>query len=118
MFYKGPAEWYGLIVNFDQTLEKIEFFIYKRNNNGLCESTDLTLVNNDEMSIDFATNNKELYLKILGSCLFQSNIRIYDKTIKEEDHNIILNRYIVKETGSILLADNSDKIVYTKESKL
>ena len=111
--------WYCVLVNINQRQEKITHYLYKRNVNreidaGRLNSTKLKLLaseTNDYIVNEYELDDNELIMKITGSNMLITNLRIYDDVIPEEQHTKILNQQIVRDTDHAILADNANKVM-------
>lgn len=59
----------------------------------------------------FSTDN---VIQLIGSDISYTNLRIFNEVIEDEHINNILNQIIIKDAGNLILADNANKIIYTK----
>jgi len=71
----------------------------------LCENVDL-------QKFEF-----ENQLKIYGSNIKYSNLRIFDTILPDESINNVLNQYIVDDSQNLILGDNATQQIYTTRYK-
>lgn len=110
------GNWYGLIINFKQKEHRFELYLYKRKGN--CTTNDLELVNFYENNlVPISYNDSNILMKINGSYMYLTNIRIFNEIINIESHSLVLSQYIIKNTDYLILGDNCDKIIKTKNFK-
>lgn len=109
------GNWYGIIANFDQRQHEINWSLYKIYSStkpGTASSSELELVETFSDTLDPQTwNDSNMTLKIYGSPLLYSNMRIFSDVIPLDKQSKLLNQYIVKDTSKLILADNVNKIV-------
>lgn len=110
-------KWYGLVINFIQNEKKIDIYIYKRKTEHNCSTTDLDIVN--EISLDFnpVSFKGELKLKVNGSYLYWTNMRLFSEAIPKDKIQLVLNQYIVKNSEYLLVSDNGDKKINSNHFK-
>jgi hypothetical protein len=110
-------KWYGLVINFIQNEKKIDIYIYKRKTEHNCSTTDLDIV--DEISLDFnpVSFKGELKLKVEGSYLYWTNMRLFSEAIPKDKIQLVLNQYIVKNSEYLLVSDNGDKKINSNHFK-
>lgn len=107
--------WYSLVVNIDQRNRELSYYIYSRNTDDEDESPLLsnTLLRkiysgSIEISpINYEFNN-DIFCEIKGSDMKMTNIRVFIEIIPEDQHNKILNQYIIRDDSKYLVfADNA-----------
>lgn len=105
-------KWYGLVVNIYQDQRKIEVDLYKRKSEHNCTSSDLDIVDSHVFT-DIVPNTYKgnLVLKVNGSYLYWTNMRLFNKEIPKNKHVLVLNQMIVKNSEYLLSSDNGDKSV-------
>jgi len=112
--------WYCYVLNIDQRNRKLDQFVYKRNVDdendaaGL-PSTVLRKVYKNSQTMTPTTYQIEgdVTCQILASDLLATNIRMFMETIPEEQHNKILNQYIIRDDSKYLVfADNATTRLY------
>ncbi|MCK9471596.1 MAG: hypothetical protein M0Q88_07580 [Bacilli bacterium] len=144
--------WYGFVINLDQRQQKLNMYIYRRDNditatlfnetsfnrqtakigsseydalinNGYrpvdnTEETDasgLTLISSYETNIEPVEFVNEENLRILGSDINFTNLRILDEVIPESSITNIIKEYILRDGQHVLLADNATKQLITRQ---
>jgi hypothetical protein len=113
----SPNKWYGLVVNFNQKQGLIEVYLYKRKSEFNCSTTDLDLVDEATLPLTPVRFKGELVLKLKGSYMYWTNMRIFTEVIPKSNIELILNQLIVKNTEYLLCADNAAKVVITPHHK-
>ncbi len=102
--------WYGIVVNFNLKQHLLELFIYKRKGN--CTTNELELVNESSNALNQEEiNDPDIILKLRGSYMKITNLRIFNEIVPKSSHSLVLSQYIVKNTEYLLLGDNASKIV-------
>lgn len=110
--------WYCYHVNLNQREKYVEHFLYKRNvtSENLAirlKSPKLMLINSAKQNMltvnTFENTNGEI--RITGSDMKLTNIRIWDDIILLDNHTKVLNQNIVKDYSHIILADSANKKV-------
>lgn len=114
----SPNKWYGLVVNIDQTQHKLEMSLHKRQNETGCTTSMLNLINEESVDMIPVSFDSDLTIKLKGSPMYFTNLRIFTECIPKSERDRILNQYIVKETGVLILADNANRVVISNEHKL
>lgn len=110
--------WYCVLININQRQRKISNYLYKRNVDreidakGL-NSTKLKLITSNELPYipnEYELDTNDLNMKITGSLMKITNIRIFDDVIPDDQHTKILNQQIIRDSDHAILADNANKI--------
>lgn len=52
-------------------------------------------------------------IKLIGSDICYTNLRIFDDVIDSSTLDIILNQNIIRDAGHLIVADNANKKIYT-----
>ena len=104
--------WYGAVVNLSNTYGEISAFIYKldeqanyTNPTGQNELEQAFVGNLDTLSPHIWETDVNWTLR--GSQFNLSNIRMFDKTIEEEQHMNILHQYVVRDSQNAIIIDNA-----------
>jgi hypothetical protein len=106
--------WYGYVLNIDQRQRTISQYVYKRNvdfeeDAARLSSTILREVysNTQKMTpVDYEIEN--INPAVLGSDMRMTNIRLFDEIIPLDQHNKILNEYIIRDDSKYLVfGDNA-----------
>lgn len=104
--------WYGIVVNVSNTYGEVSAYIYKLNDQA--NFTDPTGQN--ELEHAFAGNldtlsphiwETDVNWTLRGSQFNVTNIRMFDKTIEEEQHVNVLHQYVVRDSQHALIIDNA-----------
>lgn len=105
-------KWYGVVVNLSNTYGEVSAYIYvldKQNN-----YTDPT--GQADLEQGFAGNLETLSPHIWvtdvnwslrGNKFNVTNVRMFDKTIEEEQHANVLQQYVVRDSQHALIIDNA-----------
>lgn len=106
--------WYGYILNIDQRQRTISQYVYKRNVDFEEDATRLSSTilrevysNTQKMTpVDYEIEN--INPAVLGSDMRMTNIRLFDEIIPLDQHNKILNEYIIRNDSKYLVfGDNA-----------
>jgi len=109
--------WYCYLVNLDQRNRKITQYLYKRNVDEDEEdsaknltSTVLRLVYSSQQSLNPVNFELQgVVAKILVSDVKMTNIRLFSDIIPQNQHNKLLNQYIIADDAKYLIfADNAN----------
>ena len=111
------STWYCIVIQMNQREREIDFWMYRRQNedNPLAySSTDLVQVTHETADIEEpqAFNVANLFMKLIGSPILLTNIRIWDSLLPESEHNDVLNQYFVRDNRDLILSDNAQKQLY------
>ena len=79
---------------------------YSISNFEMVYSTTYTNIENKEFTFDNT-------IKLIGSDINYSNLRIFNDVVEEDHINSILNEHIIKDAGMLILADNANRKIYT-----
>ncbi len=111
--------WYCLVVNIEQRQRKIDYYIYKRDveeeeDAASLPGTILRKVYNGSQTITPVSYQIEnTTLQILASDMSITNIRMFMEAIPLDQHNKILNQYIIRDDSKYLVfADNATTRLY------
>jgi hypothetical protein len=112
--------WYCVLVNIDQRQRKFSNYLYKRDvdreiDAGSLKSTKLRLLTSNELPYtpnEYELDEGDLSMKITGSLMKITNIRLFDDVIPVEQHTKILNQQIIRDSDHAILADNANKIYF------
>jgi len=110
--------WYSVLVNIDQRQRTIKQQLFKRNvdreqDAQRLNSTKLRQLISDEQDYlpnSFEMSKDDVKLKITGSNMKITNIRIFSEIVPDDQITKTLNQQIIRDTSSALLIDNSNKI--------
>ena len=121
--------WYTYLVNVDQRKRSISQYIYKRNvdeesNAELSNSTVLRKLYTNTQTltpVEFELESN-VKMKIIGSDMKVTNIRMFNDVIPESEHNKLLNQYLIGEDyKNLIFADNANKrliLPYLEQSQI
>ena len=113
-FYNATdSMWFALVVNLSNQYSEMSVNIYRLNdivNEGLPQNAPnrLDLVFNQLTSIPSNLTwetNKQYNLH--GGYMWMTNIRVFTKTIEAEQHQNVLQQYVVRDSDSSILIDNA-----------
>lgn len=106
--------WYCYLANIDQRQALLTHYLYKRdvvneNDAKNIGSSKLKLLYKQEDIItpqEFFLENTDV--SILGSDSKITNLRVFNDVLSEETHTKILNQSIIRDTSSLIFADNAN----------
>ena len=108
----SATTWYGMVVNISNTYGEISTFMYK-----LDDQTNYTdPTGQNELELAYSGNLESLSPHIWetdvnwslrGSEFNLTNIRMFDKTIEEEQHVNVLHQYVVRDSQHAIIIDNA-----------
>tara|TARA_R110000772_G_scaffold20466_2_gene56771 strand:+ start:75222 stop:77423 length:2202 start_codon:yes stop_codon:yes gene_type:complete len=110
--------WYCVLINIDQRQRKVNNYLYKRNvdreiDAKSLKSTKLRLLTSNELTYlpnEYELDTGDLTMKITGSLMKITNLRIFDDVIPEDQHTKILNQQIIRDSDHAIMADNANRI--------
>ena len=106
-------DWFAYVLNVSNTFSEVGFYIYKldgTSNNGLPQaaSNRLDKVYSNVIQITPGTGwNTNTQYSLRSGYMYMTNIRVFTKTIEEEQHANVLQQYVVRDTDLNLIADNA-----------
>ena len=103
------GKWYALVINFNQKQSKLEVYLYKRK--GLCNTNELDLLDEIIHPLVPVEYTGDLTLKLMGSYMSITNIRLWSEIIMKSEHSKVLSQYVVKETEYLILSDSGSKSI-------
>jgi len=112
--------WYCYVLNVDQRNRKLEHFVYKRNVDDESDAASLpsTILrriyqgSQDITPISYQIEGN-VTCQVLASDMSVTNIRLFMETIPADQHNKILNQYIIRDDSKYLVfADNATTRLY------
>jgi len=111
--------WYCLVINIEQRNRNMSYYIYKRNTDYEDDAANLTNTLLRKVHTGTQGINPVSYqienntLEILASDMHVTNIRMFIEAIPEDQHNKILNQYIIRDDSKYLVfADNATTRLY------
>jgi len=122
--------WYVPVISFNQRLNYVEMEIYQRDTQIDVDSGEeigADLLNSSELlklwsqvwenvAVDEFSQN-DLTMKIYGSDMQLTNIRVFTDVIPKSTYKKVLNQKLVKSSDFLVLADNAEeKIIVTNHS--
>lgn len=112
--------WYCYMANLDQRQRKVSQWVYKRDIDREDEAkyARTTVLNElykyeqldttpQEFSLDVDSTIKTR-LKLLGSDMKVTNMRIFNDVMNESEHSKIANQLIIRDSSNLILADNAN----------
>lgn len=112
--------WYGIVINFNQRQEKLDYSIFKlkdQSNPTSTSSSSLELVQEEVFTLVPQQIETDSVLNVKGSPMLWTNMRLFNDIIPSEKKELILNQYIVKDMHKIIVADNATKKVISPHNK-
>jgi len=104
--------WYGMVVNVSNTYGEVSTFMYKLDDQA--NYTDPTGQNELELahsghleSLSPHTWETDVNWSLRGSEFNLTNIRMFDKTIEDEQHENVLHQYVVRDSQHAIIIDNA-----------
>ena len=112
--------WYCYVLNIDQRNRKLEHYVYKRNVDDENDAANLTstilrkiYTHSQDMTPITYQIEGSVTCQILASDMSITNIRMFMETIPADQHNKILNQYIIRDDSKYLVfADNATTRLY------
>lgn len=112
----APNSWYAISVIFDIANNKIRVNIKKIPSDASCSSNELESINELSQEIKSVDTDRGLAFSIKPSPLLISALRVFNKSVAQEDIDLIHNQYIVSDKNAILV-DNMDMKVISPDWK-
>jgi len=109
--------WYCYVMNIDQRQRNLSQWIYKRDVDDVDEdlardlnSTNLRLLYSDSINmVPVEYELESVNCRIMSSDIKATNIRLFKDIIPEDQHNSILNQYIIGDDAKFMVfADNAN----------
>ena len=109
----GSHEWYGLIINMSNSFRELSVYIYyldESNNRNRPQDS------NNNLELQFSEIrpltqayvwDTEINYQLRGGLIKMTNIRLWKKTIEEEQHSNILNQSLVRDSHLAHIIDNA-----------
>jgi hypothetical protein len=111
----GIGKWYGLVINFNQKQAKMEVYLYKRK--GLCDTNELELLEEVKYPLTPVSYQGDLVMKLRGSYMFITNIRVWKEIIPKNLQSNILSQYVVRDSQNLILSDQATPSVISNSYK-
>jgi hypothetical protein len=109
----GSHEWYGIIINMSNTFRELSVHIYyldeSNNRNRPQDATnnlDLQFTETRSLTQAYIWDLDKNY-ELRGGQLKMTNIRLWEKTVEEEQHSNILNQSLVRDAHLAKIIDNA-----------
>lgn len=109
----GSDEWYGIIINMSNTFRELSVHIYhldEANNRNRPQDAN----NNLELQFSETRPINQAYVwnldkpyQLRGGALNVTNLRLWKKTVEEEQHSNILNQSLVRDAHLARIIDNA-----------
>ena len=104
--------WYGATINLNHEFSQLGVYIYKLDkssniSNPSAHDTGLSLVYDSTISITPTAIATDDVWMLVNAPIHFTNLRIFNRCIEEEQHNLVLNQYIVRDSQHALLVDNA-----------
>lgn len=110
-----PDVWYAIMVGLQQTDPELSYWVYRRPSENAAhrgDGTNFVLHNSGNKKLDQAyswTNGGVLRIDANGQPWQQTNIRLFNSILPEEDHIRLLNQQVIYDGRHLMLADNAEK---------
>jgi len=109
----GSHEWYGLVINMSNTFRELSVYIYYLDeSNNVNRPQDSN--NNLELQFSETRSITQAYVwdidkpyQLRGGKVKLTNIRLWKKTVEEEQHHNILNQSLVRDAHLAKIIDNA-----------
>ena len=109
----GSHEWYGLVINMSNTFRELSVYIYYLDeSNNINRPQDSN--NNLELQFSETRSITQAYVwdidkpyQLRGGKVKLTNIRLWKKTVEEEQHHNILNQSLVRDAHLAKIIDNA-----------
>ena len=110
----NPALWYAVIINGSNDFKQLSTYVYSLdpsiNYTGLPQSGNDNLVPVYSQILDvaqaFSWNSNTNY-NIRGANLYLTNLRLFQEPVEFEQHNNVLNQYVVRDAQLATIIDNA-----------
>ena len=105
-------KWYAFVINLNNLTRQLSLFLYETQTDATGvlnpnRSASLTPIFTETKTINEISVPNNHSWKLLASNMDLTNIRIWEKPIEEEEQDLILSQYVVKDTHLSLLIDNA-----------
>ena len=101
-------QWYALVVQFSVEFKQAGFFVYSMEQDTTDDRNynDMTLVSKSTLPIDAVSITTDYKYKTIGSKLYLTNIRLYNRFIDYEDHQFLLGQLFIRKESMLYMIDN------------
>ena len=104
--------WYGMVVNISNTYGEVSTFMYKldyqANYTDPTGQNELELAHSGHLeSLSPHTWETDVNWSLRGSEFNLTNVRMFNKTIEDEQHVNILHQYVVRDSQNAIIIDNA-----------
>ena len=108
----GLYSWYGATINLNHEFSQLGVYIYQLNktaniSNPQSQDTGLKLIYDSTITITPTAIATDDVWMLVNAPVHFTNLRIFNKCIEEEQHGLVLNQYVVRESHFALLVDNA-----------
>jgi len=105
-------KWYAYVINLNNLAKQLSLFLYETQTEGTgvlnpARSATLQKLFSETRTIDEIQVPNDNAWKLIAANMDLTNIRIWKKPIEEEEQELILSQYVVKDTYLSLLIDNA-----------
>jgi hypothetical protein len=109
----GSDEWYGIIINMSNTFRELSVSIYYLD---LSNNANRPQDSNNNLELQFSETRSltqayvwdlDKHYQLRGGRIKLTNIRLWNKTIEEEQHSNILNQSLVRDAHLAKIIDNA-----------
>lgn len=94
--------WYAVVVNWSNEFSQASVDLYTQQNG----TSQLNRLSHEQKNITPAVFDTDFNYTLVTSPLNITNIRLFNEMIEEENHNIVLNQLIVKDSEKAIIIDN------------
>ncbi len=105
-------KWYAYVINLNNLAKQLSLFLYETQTDGTgvlnpARSATLQKVFSETKTISEIQIPNDNAWKLIAANMDLTNIRIWKKPIEEEEQELILSQYVVRDTHLTLLLDNA-----------
>ena len=104
--------WYGMTVNLNHEFSQLGVYVYELNKtanvqNPQSQTTGLNLVYDSTKTITPEAVATDDVWMLTNAPVHLTNLRIFTRCIEEEQQQVVLNQYVVRESHHALIVDNA-----------
>lgn len=99
--------WYGLVVNWSSEFKQASVDIWKTQQN----TSQLVRISHETKTINAFSYESGVRYKLKTSPIYLTNVRVYDTMMDQEQQNIMLNQFIVKDSNLAIIVDNAKPLL-------